>query len=81
LVVRYKSRKDAEMALVQGKVFQETPLTVNWFSVPSPSASRKVKEVSDEERLTGQEPIGSTSADEEEEENEVTDPFDRSTAF
>lgn len=69
LAIRYKSRKDAELALGQGKMFTETPLLVAWDSVVSPSTNRKVKEGSMDDRI--EQDVGSASAEEDEDENEV----------
>jgi len=78
LTIRYKSRKDAELALSHGKSFPGAPnLEVQWH-IP-PGAGAKIKEDDDLQGgmvVGGDEMGGSASADEdEEEENEVKTDF------
>ena len=70
LVIRYKARKDAEMALVQGRLLPSAVLDVNWHLRLDSSGKNRKK---DDESATGLD-AGSVSPDEEEEENEVL-PF------
>lgn len=72
LIIRYKSRKDAEVALLQGRNFTGGNLNVDWQSPLNTNQKSKDTSTSDdeEEAVTGQnEGIG--SAEEGEEENEV----------
>jgi len=69
LVIRYKARKDAEMALVQGRLFPSAVLDVNWHLLLDSSGNNRKK---DDESATGLD-AGSVSPDEEEEENEGLD--------
>lgn len=73
LTIRYKSRKDAEMALSQGRSFTGANLSVNWHtpagSVPKVNKDHVAAEEEDEAPRNLE---GSASADEDdEEENEV----------
>ena len=70
LVIRYKARKDAEMALVKGRLFPSAVLDVNWHLLLDSSGNNRKKERLDDESATGHD-AGSVSPDEEEEENEV----------
>lgn len=71
LIIRFKSRKDAEVALLQGRNFTGTSLSVDWHLPPD--ANQKSNSAAsldgDEANIAQNEGIG--SAEEEEEENEV----------
>lgn len=72
-MIRYKARKDAEMALVKGRLFPSAVLDVNWHLLLDSSGNNRKKERLDDESAAGHD-AGSVSPDEEEEENEVR-PF------
>lgn len=71
LVIRYKLRKDAEIALLQGRNFTGTNLNVDWHSLPNTSRNSKDAPASDDDEVTTTQNEGG-SAEEGEEENEVS---------
>ncbi|XP_032788701.2 RNA-binding protein 26 [Daphnia magna] len=75
LTIRYKSRKDAEMALAQGRSFTGANLSVSWHMPPG--SVPKVKDhvaAEEEDEHSGNRIEGSASAEEDdEEENEGLD--------
>lgn len=71
LIIRYKSRKDAEVALLQGRNFTGSNLNVDWHLPPN--ANQKTKNTAsddDDTNIVRNEGAGSAE-EEEEEENEV----------
>ena len=70
LVIRYKARKDAENALVKGRLFPNAVLDVNWHLLPDSPGNNRKKEHLDDDTAAGHD-AGSVSPDEDEEENEV----------
>lgn len=77
LTIRYKSRKDAEMALAQGRSFTGASLTVSWHTPPGsvPKVKDHVAAEEDDDQNAARNE-GSASADEDdEEENEVCHKF------
>lgn len=73
LTIRYKSRKDAEMALSQGRNFGGANLTVTWHTPPGSVAKVKddvAAEEDDDHEPTGNDGLASAEEDDEEE-NEV----------
>ena len=74
MTIRYKSRKDAEMALAQGRSFSGANLTVSWHMPPGSVPKVKdhvIAEEDDVQAITRNE--GSASAEEDDDdENEVS---------
>lgn len=75
LTIRYKARKDAEMALVKGRTFQETSLLVTWNSVGGVTGVVRKREIKEEGQEAMGLDVGSCSADEDDEDNEDNEVF------
>ncbi len=75
LTIRYKSRKDAEMALAQGRSFTGASLSVSWHMPPGsvPKVKDHVAAEEEDEHSAGRIEGSASAEEDEEDENEVSD--------